>query len=71
MIILSKIKILIVLSCLFVVVFMLFIQTSQINKANLGKTIPTVTLPVSGKVIVIDAGHGKPDERCRKFKRNN
>lgn len=26
------------------------------------ESIPTVTLPVSGKTIVIDAGHGKPDE---------
>lgn len=25
--------------------------------------VPTVSLPVSGKTIVIDAGHGKPDER--------
>ena len=26
--------------------------------------INTVSLPVSGKTIVIDAGHGIPDERC-------
>ncbi len=26
------------------------------------KSVPTVSLPVSGKTIVIDAGHGKPDE---------
>ena len=26
------------------------------------ESVPTVTLPVSGKTIVIDAGHGKPDE---------
>ena len=26
------------------------------------KTIQTVSLPVSGKTVVIDAGHGKPDE---------
>lgn len=25
-------------------------------------SVPTVSLPVSGKTIVIDAGHGKPDE---------
>ena len=30
------------------------------------KTVQTVTLPVTNKVIVIDAGHGVPDERCRK-----
>lgn len=27
------------------------------------KTVPTVSLPVSSKTIVIDAGHGIPDER--------
>ena len=26
------------------------------------ESLPTVSLPVSGKTIVIDAGHGKPDE---------
>ena len=26
------------------------------------KTVPTVTLPVTNKVIVVDAGHGVPDE---------
>ena len=28
--------------------------------------VPTVSLPISGKTIVLDAGHGKPDERCTK-----
>ncbi len=37
-----------------------FVFTFQ--KANLPETVQTVTLPVSGKVIVLDAGHGKPDE---------
>ena len=27
------------------------------------ETVETVALPVSNKVIVIDAGHGEPDER--------
>ena len=26
------------------------------------ESVPTVSLPVSGKTIIIDAGHGKPDE---------
>ena len=29
-------------------------------------TIETTATPVSGKTIVVDAGHGTPDERCRK-----
>lgn len=28
------------------------------------ETTETVVIPVSNKVIVIDAGHGDPDERC-------
>ncbi len=28
--------------------------------------VATVNLPVSNKVIVLDAGHGVPDERCTK-----
>ena len=38
------------------------IQTAKTDK----KTVQTVTLPVTNKVIVIDAGNGVPDERCRK-----
>ncbi len=38
---------------------------------NNDETIETVALPVSNKVIVLDAGHGTPDERSRKFKWNN
>lgn len=30
------------------------------------KIVATVNLPVSNKVIVLDAGHGKPDERSGK-----
>lgn len=26
--------------------------------------VPVMAVPVSNKVIVIDAGHGTPDERC-------
>ncbi len=30
---------------------------SLINRSNLDKTVQTVSLPVSNKVIVLDAGH--------------
>lgn len=26
--------------------------------------IPVMSVPVSNKVIIVDAGHGSPDERC-------
>lgn len=37
---------------------------------NTGKTVETVATPVSNKVVIVDAGHGTPDERSRKFKWN-
>ena len=30
---------------------------------NKNETVETVALPVEDKVIIIDAGHGSPDER--------
>ena len=43
-------------------VFMI-IAVSLSNKDNISEYIETVSLPVSGKVVVVDAGHGIPDER--------
>ena len=57
MIILSKKRILTVLGMLIMAMFVFMIQRADTNK-----TIQTVALPVSEKVIVIDAGHGTPDE---------
>ncbi len=36
------------------------------NSFDSPKVVETVNLPVSNKVIVLDAGHGVPDERSRK-----
>lgn len=33
---------------------------------EIGESIQVTTLPVSGKIVILDAGHGTPDERCRK-----
>lgn len=57
MVILNKKRLLAMLSMVCVA---LFVFTFQI--ANKSNTVPTVSLPVSNKVIVLDAGHGKPDE---------
>lgn len=57
MIVLSKKRIMVTISMVFVALFAFVIQ-----KASLDKTIETVALPVTNKVIVIDAGHGVPDE---------
>ena len=42
-------------------VFMI-LSVSLSNKDNNSGYIDTVSLPVSGKVVVVDAGHGVPDE---------
>lgn len=56
MIVLKKKKMRIIILGLFILVF----GFAMINDKN--EIVPTVSLPVSGKKIVIDAGHGKPDE---------
>ena len=56
MIILNRKKISLAILITFILVFgFAFISDKHEN-------VPTVSLPVSGKTIVIDAGHGKPDE---------
>ena len=45
-------------------IFMI-ISVSLSIKDNNTEYIDTVSLPVSGRVVVVDAGHGVPDERCR------
>ena len=58
MIILSKKRIMIVASVIMVALFVFAIQANTKNT----NVVQTVALPVSNKVIVLDAGHGKPDE---------
>lgn len=65
MIILSKKRITIILSCVLVGIFTFMIQAGRKDIKN---TLPTVTLPVSGKTIVVDAGHGVPDEGAESSK---
>ena len=57
MIVLSKKRILVVMSFILVSVFTFMLQTGKIEN-----TAQTVALPISNKVIVLDAGHGIPDE---------
>ena len=65
MIILTKKKILYVIGIIVMFVFLYTAFGINIGKANKIKnqTIQTAALPVNNKVIVIDAGHGVPDER--------
>lgn len=60
MIILNKKRITLILSGIFLSVFVFILTTGNAEEQN--KYISTVGLPASGKTIVIDAGHGVPDE---------
>lgn len=60
MIILNKKRITLILSGIFLSVFVFILTTGNAEEQN--KYISTVSLPTSGKTIVIDAGHGVPDE---------
>lgn len=44
------------------IILMISVVSFAINNAKLENTISTVSLPASGKTIVLDAGHGYPDE---------
>ena len=67
MIIINKKRIGIILSCMLIGLFAFSFQISKNNKKysvdNIDNNVAeTVATPVSGKTVVIDAGHGVPDE---------
>lgn len=64
MIIINKKRITAILTCILIGVFVFILQTGEKEK----EIIETVTLPVSGKTVVIDAGHGIPDEGAESSK---
>ncbi len=74
MIVINKKRISIILSCVFVAVFAFYFQIannknefkSENNLEQKQNTVATTATPVSGKTIVVDAGHGVPDERSTK-----
>lgn len=67
MIIVNKKRIFFVIIMLTITVFSYGVVSNNKNK----ETIPTISLPVSNKTIILDAGHGKPDEGAESSKRNN
>jgi len=68
MIVIDKKKILKIVLCVFVVVF---VFSFTLNKNDANNYIETVSLPVSGKTVVVDAGHGVPDEGDSLLKLNS
>ena len=73
MIILTKKKILYTLGVIMMFMFAYVVTGYNINNTSKKEIeiLQTVALPVDNKVIVIDAGHGKPDEGAESSKRNN
>ena len=69
MIVLNKKRITLVLSSIFLSIFVFVLTMGNSEQENM--YISTVSLPVSGKVIVIDAGHGIPDEGAESTSRND
>ena len=58
MLVLKRQRLSLIVGCLFLSIFTFMFVTGK----NDEYTVPTVSLPVSGKTIVVDAGHGVPDE---------
>ncbi len=68
MIVLNKKRLLLIGSCVFLSLFVFLLTT---NDENQNIYISTVSLPVSGKTVVVDAGHGVPDEGAESSSRND
>lgn len=71
--VINKKRIKIIFACIFIGIFTFSFKIASNNvrskeDRNLlqQNTIETTATPVSGKVIVLDAGHGLPDERSTK-----
>ena len=61
MIVINKKRISIIVICLVLGIFAYSYQGTKIDFEQ--EVQETTSTPVSGKVIVVDAGHGVPDER--------
>ena len=52
--------------CVSLYAFSFKIANNLESVENTERTAQTVATPVSNKVVIVDAGHGTPDERSRK-----
>lgn len=66
MIILNKKRLTLIITSIFIAIFVFIFSTDDLQKQN--NYIDTVSLPITEKVIVIDAGHGIPDEGAQSSK---
>ena len=61
MLILSKKRIAVMLCLVFISLYAFSFKIPN-DSNNINQTIQTVSLPVSGRTVIVDAGHGTPDE---------
>ena len=67
MIIMNRTQIKIILGGILIALFTFSFQIAKNNEKNENlKVVETTSTPVSGKTVILDAGHGVPDERSRK-----
>ena len=68
MLVLGRKRIITMLCMIFVAlyVFSFKIANNEETELSTEKIVETASTPVTNKVIIVDAGHGSPDERCRK-----
>lgn len=66
MYVISRKRVSMILICLLLGIFVYSYAGTKLKTEQ--KVEETSSTPVSGKVIVLDAGHGVPDERSTKFK---
>ena len=63
MVVINQKRIKIILSCILISLFVFTVKTyNEQNKKDMGGSIQTTATPATGKTIIIDAGHGTPDE---------
>ena len=54
----------IVITMIFVSVSIIYASVNRTDR-NIGDAVQVTSLPVSGKTVVLDVGHGTPDEGVR------
>ena len=68
MLVINQKRIKLILSCILIALFAFSFKIADNNQKtkNVKETVETTATPVSGKTVVLDAGHGVPDERSTK-----
>lgn len=65
MLVINKKRIKIIFCCVLIGIFSFSFRIASVRKQDtyeLNNVIETTSIPVSGKTVVVDAGHGLPDE---------